>query len=400
MKQFLPARLTSAFLTPFYRLLVLGAGWLLAAGSAAAQGLPGYVVSLSGDTLRGFVAETDAQRIAFYAQAGAPPQFFRPAQARAYGIGRQTVYTSRLARLKSGRDSLRFVRPLLLGPASLYNASSDSARLLLQAPASDTLYELTAFNWNLLFNRHLRSCEYLDFSDPSILSRRFEQRSLRLLLTQYNRCVQPGWKPVRPQTSTSQLRLALTGGLTAYSAEAGRALLGSAEVDHKPRALLGLEVRLLHSSGWWLSGGLTYQHLRGGVKPFSIYTGSSVITGSRTETYDLKNLLLLGNLGRSFGQPGSFRPFVVATLGAGVCFDSESASQVVYSSILPPNYRSVDRSGQAALHAALGTGVWLPLGSRYDLQLSASYGQNMMIQSPSLRTHVVSVQTGLMLPAW
>lgn len=368
--------------------------------AAVAQGLPGYVVTLNGDTVRGFVAETDAQRIAFYKQPGAVPQYFRPGRIRAYGLGPQTVYTSRLARLRSGRDSLRFVRPLLLGPASLYSASSDSVKLLLHSPATDTLYELTAYNWNLLFNRHLRGCPDLDFSDVRILSQRFEARILQALVVRYNQCVRPDWKPVRPTTSTLQRRLTLTGGTIAYAAYAAPQLPAEAENRRDPGLTFGAELRLLHSSGWWISGGLALQHLRGGSKPFSIYTGSSVIMATRTETFDLRQVLLHGNLGRSFGQPGRFRPFIFTSAGLGTCFNSQTRTEVVYSAILPSSYQQADRSGQTVWQAALGAGGWLPLGPRYDLQFSMSYGQNIFLTSPTLRTHLLTVQTGLLLPAW
>jgi hypothetical protein len=379
-------------------LLTLSIIWMLASGSSIAQGLPGYVVLPAGDTLRGYIAESNTQRIAYYSRPGAEPQYYYPTQARGYGLSKSIAYASRTVRLKSGKDSLRFAHPLLLGPASLYGTSSDSTKLLLQPPASDTLYELTSVNWHLLFSRYLGSCKSLDMTDRQVLQMPFEVRWVNNLIMRYNQCVEPNWKAKRVKSSTGQFSFGINAGLN-YSYLASGEGSDVAEQHLQPGASLGLELQTLRSSGWWISSGLVFQQLRGGYKPFSVNTGTSLFSDMRSRDYTMNSLLLQGRLGRSIGQPSRIRPFVYASAAGGYTLSSHSIVRDKYTnSFYPDKEVRTDESSKFNVQIGGGVGMWVPISPRQDIQVSLQYTQFTMLSVPStLRNRIATLQLGYKL---
>ena len=97
---------------------------------------PGYVVPLTGDTLRGEVDQRDArlsaQRCRFRPQAGAAVTTYLPAQARAYGLASGGAYY-RVQAVPAGDSllapgTLYFMEVLADGPTQLYFLRSDRSR--------------------------------------------------------------------------------------------------------------------------------------------------------------------------------------------------------------------------------------------------------------------------------
>ncbi|GAB2794670.1 hypothetical protein HNQ93_003907 [Hymenobacter luteus] len=379
----------------FYFLLLCTLGSF----AAFAQGIAGYVVMPAGDTLRGYVKEQSLHLIEFYPLTDSKPQYFRPSQVRAYGFGASAPHTSRPVRLRSGQDSLCFVQAVLSGPASLYGYFADSTKLMLAPPTSDTLYELTARNWHLLFGRYLGNCPSLDMTDKRVLNLAFNQRSVRDLIIRYNQCIAPAWQPTRLNTSVTEPSLVLQAGVV-YSILTDRTRIYATSPDLRPGALISAELRHTRSSGWWVSAGGTLQHLRGGLQPYNIYTGTSLYTTTVTESYQLNSVALLGSFGRNFGQPGKIRPFAFLSVGGNLFFSSYYRIHQENSHPLFPAPADADtnQSGEFGLQASGGAGLLFPLRPQREVQVHFSYGQNALVFSPDfLRTHVFTLQVGYVL---
>ncbi|QJX45419.1 outer membrane beta-barrel protein [Hymenobacter taeanensis] len=232
-------------------------------------------------------------------------------------------------------------------------------------------------------------------TDREVLTLPFGERWVSNLVGRYNQCVEPAWKPNRAETSTSQVSFGINAGLT-YSFLASGDGSGQADQDLRPGGLLGMELHVLRSNGWWLSSGLALQQLRGGYKPYSVYTGTPLFTDMRSRSYTLNSLVLQGKLGRSFGQPGQLRPFVYVTAAGGYMFSSHSNVRDEYSnSFYPDKNVRTDESDRFNAQFGGGLGMWVPLSSRHDLQVSVQYSQLTIVSIPStLRNRIATLQIG------
>jgi hypothetical protein len=392
-------------MTQRYALILL---LILLAGigrSTMAQGLPGYIVPVARpDTLRGYVAnELTTAGITFYAQPGAQGQLFGPNEVRGYGFRNGSAFISRIVRLPAGTEERQFVQPLLEGPACLYLISTpDTVRYALQppVPAADTLIELTPSNWHLLFNRYLSGCPTLDFSDLDIISKEFERRWLGVYITKYNECKEPGWKPARRSAGpvTTQLNLVAGTHLASFLSSNSINPPESRRQDARPAHMAALELRLLRASGWWLALEAGWQQVCGGLKPYVLYTGTSLFTGTTAYTYRMQQTILSGSLGRTFRQPGQLRPFVGLTIGTSYQLsNSYTLIQVRYSDIMPSYDLNQNYSDSFGLLGRVSAGVWVPTGTTHDLQVRFLYGIMQVSRERSLRTSQYGVQIGYTL---
>ena len=221
-----------------------------------AQGLPGYVLTLSGDTLRGTLTEARQRRQVHLLGTDGQLRKFDPAQIHGYGLRDHPPIKSAIVRQASGGTAHYFVIPRLLGPASLY--AFDNEKGLLLQPAADTLYELSAYNWHLLLNRYLSGCPTLSMSDDEVLNTPFEEWRIIQLLTRYNRCQTPRWQPT-PGIRNSVFRRGL--GLEASLGNLQNDRFYSNQPSHGTSQQLVLALSFLRASGLQSDLGLGYTRL-------------------------------------------------------------------------------------------------------------------------------------------
>ena len=240
-------------MTRFYLLVSA----LLSSAPVTAQSLSGYVVTTDGDTLRGNVREKSDGSLRL--SGAGQTRIYTAAQLRGYGLGHGPVTRSRPVQLADGSADFLFVVPLVEGPISLYTRAND--RGLLLRHRSDTLLELTASNWHLAFNRYLHDCPALDPAGREQLTLPFSTDNLKKLVTRYNQCVQPDWKPRKlPRASVWQRYHGAYGGVVAVRHTPGETPLpepGYAGTGYQA----GLEWSWRRASGLQTSTQLDYTHI-------------------------------------------------------------------------------------------------------------------------------------------
>ncbi|UYZ63610.1 hypothetical protein [Hymenobacter weizhouensis] len=347
--------------------------FLLFTFAAAAQGLPGYVITLSGDTLRGYVREKKNQQLVVYPNESNTTLVFRPAQLRGYGLRNQPLIKSYPVRLSTGHDSTRFVAPLQVGPVSLYSYADESG-LLLRPAASDTLYELTPITWRLLFNRHLHGCSTLNHTSREIFDLSFSRTTIARLITRYNQCLDPTWKAV----STSERPMwrygigVHTGGqqLTPFKGKFWQPNQGTwqsweAGFDWIAQRANGLQTVLSAS----------YLHFAGKTSPYQAIstTGATVEQrGSGSSGVLLGNVQVTQRLGNPRRR---LQPITGVGIGLGyMAWERSITEQRLPNSSSSFQTTAVDTdAGGAVFRVEALAGVLLPIGVRKDASVSVHY---------------------------
>ncbi|NVO84364.1 hypothetical protein [Hymenobacter terrestris] len=345
---------------------------LLAASGARAQGLPGYVLTLGGDTLHGTLAELPQQRQVHLLGPDGQLQQFDPTQIQGYGLRGQALVASAVVRLAEGGTARYFVLPRLLGPAALY-AFANETGLLLQppSPAADTLYELNAYNWHLLFNSYLAGCPDLNLSEEQVLRLLFEERYVGQLLSRYNRCVAPGWQP-----AAGILRSTYRHGL-GLEADFSLVRIGNASFEKLSQGTsqrVALAWNLMRASGLQTDLGLGYTHLAYRSDFRTEDTSGSAPPTEEQERGQFHFLTGLARISQRLGKPG--RPGLLMGLELGFNYRVHNNTQIYRRprgggpTVLREQY---SESGNVTPHLAVSVGMALPLPPRQEVRLSAFY---------------------------
>lgn len=192
---------------------VLLAGWLLLAvtplqAQKARTYKAGYVVSLAGDTVRGYLlpptAHTMGMSLRFRLQPATPDIQYPLKTLRGAGLQGGKTYQVRKLQPIIGRDTLRLLfEPLAVGPLTLYRLdydvrNSDASALngshydntfyyLQQGSNALVLVQPTAFR--PIFTGLLATCA------PGPVVGRFDQANLIRLVGLYNACASPPSAP-------------------------------------------------------------------------------------------------------------------------------------------------------------------------------------------------------------
>lgn len=219
-------------------LLFFGASLLrIPVAQAQTDFRPGYIVELSGDTVRGLAdyrgALRSTRRCEFKTAPGAATRSYLPSELRGYGFPGQKDFRSRLTPLPDSAglpqtSRLFFLEVLVSGPASLY-ARRDRADIThyylqkqtsAQALVSELLFrrdkiekdgsvflrDVNTFRGTL--NEAFADCQAVL---PEVERALFKPSSLIGVVTSYNRCVQPA-TAVKKSKSGSKARLGVVVG--------------------------------------------------------------------------------------------------------------------------------------------------------------------------------------------
>ncbi|TGE23800.1 hypothetical protein E5K00_00875 [Hymenobacter aquaticus] len=348
---------------------------LISTAAARAQGLPGFVITTSGDTLPGDVVEKSGQRLLFYPASRQAAQVYRPDQLRGYGLRGHAPILSKVVQLATGADSARFVLLQTPGPASLYSFSNDQG-LLLGTAASDTLYELTASNWHVVLNRYLRACPSLRHTDPALMALPFSEADIRRVLVQYNTCVEPQWQP-RPRTNYSGWRKGVGVHLAVLRTAQG---FFDSQVYAQSREV-GLEWTGIRASGLQSGIQLDYIQLNGYSPVIEVAGPRQTVLEERliSRSHVLAPVLTVG---KRFGKVRRPNFYLGGGLGFAFLLDgTREIQQRAAGSTTEFQRVSLTReSFGGAVFATVSTGVLLPLSSSQEVRLNATY-QRILVGS-------------------
>lgn len=347
----------------FYALALL----LLGSFTSLAQGVPGYVITSKGDSLVGIVAEKGSDAVLFYPKGGGPAQTMRAAQVKGYGLAGQILIRSQRVQLASGVDSARFVLPLQLGKASLYSFADESGLLLLP-PNANTLYELTATNWRVLFNQYLHDCPTLDYSSWDIANTSFTEPHIRRMVSRYGQCVDPNWKSSAPVTRGGQWRQGVGVRASIFRIRA------TDQVSPGNIYSGGVEWTAVRASGMQVSLVGAYSHFPQQTSFFSSFNANGIATDAQ---YITRQSTLSTAL--SFGHRAGRPQHLNLVLGGGIGLHYQLQASTQYRERLAGTnnpYQTTGTqyySGELAPYLEVNAGVLRPLGNRHEVRFLATY---------------------------
>ncbi|TGE28047.1 hypothetical protein [Hymenobacter metallicola] len=342
---------------------------------ASAQGLPGYVITPAGDTLRGIVAEKSPQRIGLY-RPNAPIALYRPEQLRGYGVGRQAAYLSRIVHLSTGADSVRFVHPVLQGRASLYTSGTDA---LLQPAGQQELYELTPLNWHLLFHRYLSGCPNLAVSTPEALQKPFSKEEVERQIILYNSCGPTGQSLTFTEDHSQGwlARYGFWGGTTLTSMKLNDNFRDYLPSRTKPGSgyVLGLEAMAVRANGLFLGGQVVFSQHQTETAPYtySLYATPAPQTFTETLAFRYLQTSIRGSIGSSFGPPRLVTPFGSVGLAMTSTYQTKEIITQTSSPTGPQTLeKDLENGGNFYLEGNLG--IWIRSSATTSVRLSLQYG--------------------------
>ncbi|WP_157547517.1 hypothetical protein [Hymenobacter sp. DG25A] len=341
--------------------------------SAYGQGLPGYIITMQGDTIRGDVAEKSGQRLYLYTSSENQPKILEADQVLGYGLEGNVPIFSRRVRMGSGSIVSCFVLPQQIGPASLYSFANDFGMLLLPA-ATDTLYELTATNWHVVLNKYLRACPTLQHTSSEILALSFSEANMQKVLTQYNQCIEPDWKP-QYQSNKSAWKQAI-----GVSTNALRVPLGEEGFyGQKPSGWggqFGVEWLAFRASGLQTIVKLDYSALFESTPPYQVISngGTSIDIEERLRAR-LQFLSATLLIGKQIWP--ARRPNLIVGGGTGIDLISlgevETEQRALGSTASFKVVSTSNNPGELRFHLDAYAGVSIPLSPRREVRLNAVY---------------------------
>lgn len=347
---------------------------------AKSQGLPGYIITLQGDSVTGSIREKKHQVLLLYPSAGGARQYFRASQVQGYGLLDRSAIRSRVVRLAAGADSTFFVLPIELGPVSLFSYVSETG-LLLRPSASDTLQELTSANWQLLFNRYLRGCATLNPASNEVLDMRFTTDNVRLLLSRYNYCSSTTRKANRPSMASPwRYGLGLQAGAVSITLRSKDILTNKKSVEATGWAKqAGIEWTAIRASGLQVGLGVGYKQLA--FHDASYQLEQNIPTPLEQQDYSQSEVLTIAiSLGKRWGgHPARPSFYGGASLGSNFLLGEQGYSEQRLAGTTAPFQRvkgseySSSGDGAVLAHLDVQAGVLFPLGKRQEIRLTTAY---------------------------
>ncbi|RSK45736.1 porin family protein [Hymenobacter perfusus] len=325
--------------------LLLSIVFLLAAIDLSAQTnfVPGYVVTLSGDTLRGEVDYRGAQRSArqarFRTAAGAEVTEYTPAQIRGYGFPRVRLYEShKIITDTASQRQQYFLEILAAGKASVYSFrdGADKERYYLGV-AAEPVVELVQRTVRVQQDNQFVSEEQFiyrntlatAFQDCPAVQRYILRLPLRAqaladLVTRYNNC---SASEVPRNTNMGQrpkdhlTLLVLAGAGTSTLSITGSSFNSDGKYAGSVDPLVGLGVNLtIPAVSEKLSLQLeAYYHAQEYTVYSSSGTGNGAASAPLTLSYIRMPLIL-----RYTARKGKVRPYLQLGFGGGFALEEKS----------------------------------------------------------------------------
>ncbi|MBO0948803.1 hypothetical protein [Fibrella forsythiae] len=361
---------------PFLILLVF-----VFTGSATAQlfFVPGYVVRLKGDTIRGELKAKDNKAVWFRSRLGGPDRQYTPGEIVAYSAENQLVKTAEW--VENGVTEQVFLKEVSRGQVGLFELIRPDERLthVIQLP-NKTFVPLRKSVALLLLNQHLTGC-----TDPSVKqllassSYYFSRSYFERVINAYNQCINP--RQVQPLVKKKfRYEAGLLAGGAAnswyYGANQDKYNLawnsnGSYSTDYK--GIGGLFFTLAPEKRLSLGVELVYT---------SVSTDQTITVNNPLDLTD-KRTRLYSFQERYFTLPISGR-FVVANVGS-VRLYAKAGASLAYKFDVGGKY-SGDNIVNAPIAIRQGVGIGYLLGIGAQLPISDS--RHLLVELRTL-PHVV-----------
>ncbi|AHJ98468.1 porin family protein [Hymenobacter swuensis] len=331
----------------------------LFAGTVAAQKTSNdFVITSSGDTLRGQTVFSKRLQQIQLRQPNQPVQTFSASQAAAYGDETGPI---RVSKRVDHQANPKFLTPLLNGPVSLYSGENAEGelRFFLQPQDSAYVIEIQPRTPRLAYLRVMPGCEKLDFSNFGIESLyRYNTGSLQHLVQTYNACRYP------QQASSSPVTIG--GYRTQFGVKAGANITRFTEqsvILGKQESLLsyqaGLYLWISSKRAWGLQTEVTYAKIKSGYEPVNVYNGYATYTTTRAIEIDYAQIqipLLL-----RYTLPGiNWRPYISVGPSYSFNFNRKSAEVFQDSDKASPVRKPINIPITNNIGTAAGIGLLLP----------------------------------------
>jgi hypothetical protein len=268
---------------PFVLAVLLAAQPLLVTAQKAPHGLPGYVVKVNGDTLRGLLEVprlVTTNGLLFRATEPAPAQKFTVEEVRAFGFQnghrfvRRTMAVRRNAETGVVDSATVFLQQLVAGYANFYRYDAPRRPSQDDDPVEATQYFLGVENSGLVQVRRatqqvalaavFKDCPAVVAAVPRTL---FDEYRLGSLVLRYNtecHAATPAHDHRLPEApSTVQVLVSLRAGVQRgqlFYPSSDYLTLATAQATVLPA--YGLELRLAYQGPWSLIAGVHYYRLR------------------------------------------------------------------------------------------------------------------------------------------
>jgi Outer membrane protein beta-barrel domain len=331
----------------------------LFAGTVVAQKTSNdFVITSSGDTLRGQTVFSKRLQQIQLRQPNQPVQTFSASQAAAYGDETGPI---RVSKRVDHQASPKFLTPLLNGPVSLYSGENAEGelRFFLQPQDSAHVIEIQPRTPRLAYLRVMPGCEKLDFSNFGIESLyRYNTGSLQQLVQTYNTCRYPQEASSAPVT--------LGGYRTHFGVKAGANATRFTEKSvtlGKPQSILSYQAGIFLSVNskrvWGLQTEVTYARIKSGYEPVNVYNGYATYTTTRAVEIDYSQIQIPFLL--RYTLPGiNWRPYVNAGPTYSFNFNRKSAEVFQDSDKTSPLRKPLNTPITNNTGAAAGIGLLLP----------------------------------------
>ncbi|MDO7848176.1 porin family protein [Hymenobacter sp. M29] len=347
---------------------------LLASSVGFAQQIqPNYVVTTTGDTLRGQVQQVGRHfsRVRLH-RPGQSPAEYSASEITSFGSGKEP---ERVSRADGPHSQPRFVQPLVTGYVSLFGGENEQQekRYYLQVPDSTYLIEVAPTTNQLTLARNLVGCATFDFGSNAFQARYpYSTTGLTKLVMDYNRCKQPQLPSRVVKHSTGvQLHAGLKAGLNILNCDLAPETLKST-IHNNVGFQGGFIVNMATRTPFSVQAEVLYLSYRSEYGPAEA-TGYNSGIASNTISATLKfsqiqiPLLLRYTVGR-----GVLRPFA----NAGFVFGNNLSNKSTYHYPKSPSTPELPIGvAQTVFGFAGGAGLTLHRAGQPFLTLEARYNR-------------------------
>ncbi|GAA3965482.1 hypothetical protein GCM10022407_09880 [Hymenobacter antarcticus] len=335
---------------------------------------PDYVVTTTGDTLRGHLRQVGRhyQKVRLY-RPDQQPTDFSAADIISFGSSQGP---EKVARRLDPSAPPRFLTPLAEGTVSLMTGENTrhKSAFFLQLPDSANLVEVPPGNNVLVLARALPGCSAIDFGTTEFQRRYpYSRRGLTALVVDYNRCRYPK-RPSRDLTRvrTTQLYFGVKAGLNVLRLELSPEVFPVSAATQNTGLQGGAMLHMATRTRFSGQAELLFVVLRSTyapvvIDPLNPLSSTSVV--SATVRY---NQLQLPLLVRYTAGYGAVRPFA----NAGVIVASTLNNSSALHFPKDPGYNPSIDIANFTYGATVGGGLMLYQAWRPRLSLEARYLRN------------------------
>lgn len=340
----------------------------------------GYVVSLSKDTLHGYILkDTDFQNshaIKFkYNKAQPTIVTLTPDTLLAYAIEGNKIYTSQKVIINKKERHL-FLREVITGYADLYYARERGGEEMYFIRKNGG--EIVYLNRKILISilgSYLSDCKEMDFTKPSAVHIfKYSLSSLSETISTYNNCVKPSIASevkMKPEKIPFSRGIKLGGSINDlyYTIEGGN--FYNEDFQHKKSMVGGIYLNFPLTKVWSFQPEFFII-----TKGASLYRPSATTT-SYSETVSIKlNYIQLPLAFKYAFKSKNFRPFLIFGPGVSICFNQKADYKLINTTSKTEINRIAFKIDKLAYGYFAGFGISKPISNKNILSIEARYDKS------------------------